>query len=55
MNCLRCQTPMIKMGGDFICPKCGFKTPANINESNSSRMQSMNDSDSSKSNNKIRM
>jgi hypothetical protein len=46
---------MILMKPDFICPRCGWKTPAKTNESNNSKIQSLNDSDSSVKTNMERM
>ena len=53
MNCPRCNGVMITFNNDLLCTKCGFKTPAKVNEGKSSSIQSMNDSTPTNKNNNI--
>ena len=31
-QCLRCYSPMIKKGDDYVCKKCGYSEPAFLDQ-----------------------
>ena len=54
--CPRCNSPFIMVGQNYVCTKCQFTVPVKTNESkDNNKVQSMNDSLSSKQNEKHRM